>query len=500
MPASKTRKVPERPTTRASTKTAHANGDFAVKQRLRSYPNAVTPSSTVSPATTRASSVESARETTHRKASSRTNTRSCHNNKNDGVVTRRSTLQKECIEEGEIIFESHSSDDEAFITLKHTYRKQKRRADEIVIQFKSLKERMFNSRINDLDEDNNAIQEGCHPRLSKQMDEIEEKHKALTLRAERRREYHKNAIEAAFAAQEKQIRDEFMNDRHKLRTMMIEELEKKKSQLKREYYRKPEDNLLDLVMKKIEGTPFDPNYKIFNKGSDTTRTSFPIHNRLPNGQPRTPRTNIDIQYRTNEEEMAEDLMAMQLWKPVRLPPQSSSSKFHSTNQPHPNIISSTSSVIISPPRRKKEPRTKRPRRNSNRETVSETRRETPIILAPKEFSKTSLRETPKVSKTIHRDIPSELLGRETSKELPRISPKETLKDIGLHRETPREVFREVREVVREPPREIVREPPRELPREIPKDLSMGTSQNPNSIIVSRWLAEDGTEEDNDSDQ
>ncbi|CAG8611009.1 13231_t:CDS:2 [Funneliformis mosseae] len=461
MPASKTRKAPERPTTRASTKTAHASGDIAVKQRLRSYPN-VTPSSTVSPATTRASSVESARETTHRKASSRTSTRSCHNNKNDGVVTRRSTLQKECTEESEIIFESHSSDDEAFITMKHNYRIQKRRADEIVIQFKSLKERMFISRLNDLDEDNNAIQEGCHPRLSKQMDEIEEKHKALTLRAERRREYHKNAIEAAYAATEKQIRDEFL----------------------------------------IEGTPFDPNYKIFNKGSDTTRISFPIKNRSSNGQMRTPRSNIDIQYihfhptGTNEEEMAEDLMAMQLWKPARLPPLPSSSKFHSTTQPNPNIISSTSNVIISPPRRKKEPRTKRPRRNSNRESVSETRRETPLILAPKEFPKTSLRETSKVSKTIHRDIPSELLGRETSKELPRITSKETLKDIGLHRDA-REVFREV---VIEPPREIVREPPRELPREIPKDLSTSSSQNPNSIIVSRWLAEEGTEEDNDSDQ
>lgn len=121
MPASKSRKAPERPTTRASTKTAHTNGirikkfllqkkapfnnltfysffvkgDFAVKQRLRSYPNAVTPSSTGSPSTTRASSVESAREATHRKASSRTNTRSCHNNKSDGVMTRRSILQKE---------------------------------------------------------------------------------------------------------------------------------------------------------------------------------------------------------------------------------------------------------------------------------------------------------------------------------------------------------------------------------------------------------------------
>ena len=69
---------------------------------------------------------------------------------------------------------------------------------------------MYSSRLKDLDEENEAIQEGCHPRLSKQMDEIEEKHKALTLRAEKRRDYHKNAIEAAFAAQEKQIRDEFL--------------------------------------------------------------------------------------------------------------------------------------------------------------------------------------------------------------------------------------------------------------------------------------------------
>ncbi|GBC09092.1 hypothetical protein RclHR1_00860030 [Rhizophagus clarus] len=295
MPASKSRKAPERPTTRASTKTAHTNGDFAVKQRLRSYPNAVTPSSTASPATTRASSVESAREASHRKASSRTNTRSCHNNKSDGVVTRRSILQKEHLEETEILFDSHSSDDEDAINLKRNYRTQKRRADEIVIQFKSLKERVFFSRLNDLDEENNAIQEGLHPTLSKQMDDIEEKHRALTLRAEKRRDHHKNAIETVFAAQEKQIRDEFLNDRHRLRTKMIEELEMKKSQLKREYYRKPEDNLLDLVMKKIEGTPFDPNYKVANKGSDI-RISSPVYTRLQNGQPRSPKTNIDIQY------------------------------------------------------------------------------------------------------------------------------------------------------------------------------------------------------------
>lgn len=69
---------------------------------------------------------------------------------------------------------------------------------------------MFISRLNDLDEENNAIQEGFHPILSKQMDEVEEKHRALTLRAEKRRDYHKNAIEAVFAAQEKQIRDEFL--------------------------------------------------------------------------------------------------------------------------------------------------------------------------------------------------------------------------------------------------------------------------------------------------
>ena len=70
--------------------------------------------------------------------------------------------------------------------------------------------RMFISRLNDLDEENNAIQEGFHPTLSKQMDEVEEKHRALTLRAEKRRDYHKNAIEAVFASQEKQIRDEFL--------------------------------------------------------------------------------------------------------------------------------------------------------------------------------------------------------------------------------------------------------------------------------------------------
>lgn len=42
------------------------------------------------------------------------------------------------------------------------------------------------------------------------MDDIEEKHRALTLRAEKRRDHHKNAIETVFAAQEKQIRDEFL--------------------------------------------------------------------------------------------------------------------------------------------------------------------------------------------------------------------------------------------------------------------------------------------------
>jgi hypothetical protein len=69
---------------------------------------------------------------------------------------------------------------------------------------------MFVSRLNDLDEENNAIQEGLHPTLSKQMDDIEDKHRALTLRAEKRRDYHKNAIETVFAAQEKQIKDEFL--------------------------------------------------------------------------------------------------------------------------------------------------------------------------------------------------------------------------------------------------------------------------------------------------
>ncbi|RGB36168.1 hypothetical protein C1646_667178 [Rhizophagus diaphanus] len=464
MPASKSRKAPERPTTRASTKIAHTNGDFAVKQRLRSYPNAVTPSSTGSPSTTRASSVESAREATHRKASSRTSTRSCHNNKSDGVMTRRSILQKEHMEDTEILFDSHSSDDEDAINLKRNYRTQKRRADEIVIQFKSLKERVYFSRLNDLDEENSAIQEGLHPTLSKQMDDIEEKHRALTLRAEKRRDHHKNAIETVFAAQEKQIRDEFLNDRHRLRTMMIEELEMKKSQLKREYYKKPEDNLLDLVMKKIEGTPFDPNYKVVNKGSDV-RISSPVYSRLQNG--------------TNEEEMAEDLMAMQLRKPIRpqLPPPqplqiSSSSQFHSMTS-HPNIIPPTSSVSISSSRRKKEPRAKRIRRSSNRESVSETRRETPIILAPKEFPKASLRELSKVPKTVH--------SSELPKELPRILSS---KEVSLYREPREQVIREV-----------IRERPREPLREGSKDLSIDTSKNP---ILDRWLAE-GTE-DNDSDQ
>lgn len=44
-------------------------------------------------------------------------------------------------EDSEILFDSHSSDDEEAINLKRSYRTQKRRADEIVIQFKSLKER-----------------------------------------------------------------------------------------------------------------------------------------------------------------------------------------------------------------------------------------------------------------------------------------------------------------------------------------------------------------------
>jgi hypothetical protein len=71
---------------------------------------------------------------------------------------------------------------------------------------------------------------------------------------------------------------------------------------KKEFFRlfryfitEPEDNLLDLVMKKIEGTPFDPNYKVVNKGSDI-RISSPVYTRLQNGQSRSPKTNIDIQY------------------------------------------------------------------------------------------------------------------------------------------------------------------------------------------------------------
>jgi len=183
-------------------------------------------------------------------------------------------------------------------------------------------------------------------------------------------------------------------------------------------------------------------------------------------------------------------MAMQLRKPIRpqLPPPqplqiSSSSQFHpmTTTQSYPNIIPSTSSVSISSSRRKKEPRTKRLRRNSNRESVSETRRETPIILAPKEFPKASLRDLNKVPKPVYN---SELL-RETPKELPRILSS---KEVVLYREASREqVIREVRE--------RPREPPRELTREISKDLSIDTSRN---SIVDRWLAEGP--EDNDSDQ
>ncbi|GBC09091.1 hypothetical protein RclHR1_00860029 [Rhizophagus clarus] len=164
-------------------------------------------------------------------------------------------------------------------------------------------------------------------------------------------------------------------------------------------------------------------------------------------------------------------MAMQLRKPIRpqLPPpqplQISTSQFHPMNS-HPNIIPPTSSVSISSSRRKKEPRAKRLRRSSNRESVSETRRETPIILAPKEFPKASLRELTKVPKTVH--------SNELPKELPRILSS---KEVGLHREIAREhVIREVREVIRERPRE----PPRELTREVSKDLS----------IVHQWLAED----------
>lgn len=183
---------------------------------------------------------------------------------------------------------------------------------------------------------------------------------------------------------------------------------------------------------------------------------------------------------TNEEEMAEDLMAMQLRKPIRpqLPPPqplqiSSSSQFHPMAS-HPNIIPPTSSVSISSSRRKKEPRAKRIRRSSNRESVSETRRETPIILAPKEFPKASLRELSKVPKTVH--------SSELPKELPRILSS---KEVSLYREAPRE------QVIRE----VIRERPREPLREGSKDLSIDTSKNP---ILDRWLAE-GTE-DNDSDQ
>src|SRR3954447_19379138 len=165
--------------------------------------------------------------------------------------------------------------------------------------------------------------------------------------------------------------------------------------------------------------------------------------------------------------MTEDLTEMQLRRPIRqlLQPQplqisSSSPQFYpiTTSQSHPNIIPSTSSVSISSSRRKKEPRTKRLRRSYNRDNISETRRETPIILAPKEFPKASLKDMYKVPKTIHRDIPSELF-KETSKELPRISSRETSKEVVLHRETPRE-----------PPREVVREVVRERPKE-PRELT-----------------------------
>jgi hypothetical protein len=200
---------------------------------------------------------------------------------------------------------------------------------------------------------------------------------------------------------------------------------------------------------------------------------------------------------TNEEEMTEDLTAMQLRKPIRqlmqaqpLQISSSSPQFYpiTTAQSHPNIIPSTSSVSISSSRRKKEPRTKRLRRSYNRDSISETRRETPIILAPKEFSKAPLKEMSKVPKTIH-SIPSELF-KEASKELPKISSRETSKEIVLNRETPRE-----------PPREVVREVVRERPREPPRELSKGITKSlpSQNSIVNRWL-EEGTEEDNDSDQ
>ncbi|CAH1765857.1 4703_t:CDS:10, partial [Entrophospora sp. SA101] len=181
------------------------------------------------------------------------------------------------------------SDDIEDSEAKKIYKEQKQKVEEISVQFKSIKQGLYEARMADIVEENKSIMQGCHPKLAQRLEEIEEKHLLLSQKAEARRDYQKEAIEIEFAAREKQIRDEFLNDRRNLRKVMIEELELKRSKLKKEYdlYKQPEDRLIDLVVKAINDPALDALSKI-KRGYQTEKARSimsVVQARLPDGEP-----------------------------------------------------------------------------------------------------------------------------------------------------------------------------------------------------------------------
>ncbi|KAF8934755.1 hypothetical protein BGZ47_010218 [Haplosporangium gracile] len=101
----------------------------------------------------------------------------------------------------------------------------------IEIEFASLRDKMYEERMTELDREVEMINDGTHPELSSLMQEIEQKREHRLHIADMGRKYKTDIAQSAYDVSEYQAHCTFQSARRTIRTQMVNEMGKKRRQL-----------------------------------------------------------------------------------------------------------------------------------------------------------------------------------------------------------------------------------------------------------------------------
>ncbi|CAG8529603.1 9545_t:CDS:2 [Acaulospora colombiana] len=169
----------------------------------------VTPSTTVSTATTRSSSVDPSQQISE--GLTKQKTRNCKNKKKVGTTSRKIAKAKQTAAKTiEIDYSSHSSDDADGLKVKREYRRKRNKGEDKAGYFKELRERLLAYKKKELEEEEATLKAGTHPKYVEEMRRVDEEYQKTRELQRQKRDHGFAHAEKEYEAGALQIRQQYV--------------------------------------------------------------------------------------------------------------------------------------------------------------------------------------------------------------------------------------------------------------------------------------------------